>query len=183
MAQAQIAAISSRTAPAALRAGEVIGNGIKKGIHKELVKLEPAVLFGSAEALSRISEYVSNFFNPKVNGAVPGATARLGATAAAEDDMEEIAQAVLGNNFPGISRASHGSTPGSTPSSRPFNPFGSGGPTPDSEVVGEMSESFMTALPAQKEATDKVLMTLRQILTVLTNIANGNGMPVANLQG
>ncbi len=91
MAQAQVEAITNRLARPAERAGRVIGSGINKGIKGELQKFD-AALFGTAEALARIEDYVDTYHGLKGKG-----PAQTGANAAArlpnaEDMMDEFGE-------------------------------------------------------------------------------------------
>lgn len=61
---ADITALDGPTAQAAQRAGTVIGGALKKGMSSELKKFD-AALFGTAEALARIDDYIDMYHGLK----------------------------------------------------------------------------------------------------------------------
>lgn len=63
-ARQAVADIAARAAPAAERAGAVLGGALKKGMSSELKKFD-AALFGTAEALARIDDYIDLYHGLK----------------------------------------------------------------------------------------------------------------------
>jgi hypothetical protein len=59
-AQLALAGIAARATPAAEQAGRVLGGAMKKGMSSELKKFD-AALFGTAEALARIDDYIDMY--------------------------------------------------------------------------------------------------------------------------